>query len=373
MARRRGAGSIYKQPGCKTYTIKYYKNGRSIREATGLSAFQAARQKLNQRLNEVGTGTYAGPQMERLRVERLAVDFLRDYRINARKSLDDAEARWKKHLEPFFGALRAIDVTSSLVAAYIDMRLMERAQPATINREIAALKRMFRLGFSATPPKVFRLPAFPRLQENNVRTGFLEDDAYTKLAGAASELWLRAIIELARTYGWRHGELLNLRVRRIDMKARTIRLDPGTTKNRDGRLITMTGNVQALLEPCVSSKAPDDYVLTRSNGKRVRDFRKAWDNLCAAAGVPDLLFHDMRRTAARNLRKAGVAEGVIMRVGGWKTRSVFERYNIIDQADIRDAMEKLENAQRKTSAEIGHDYGHDSSEPASEAKNKRLN
>jgi hypothetical protein len=81
----------------------------------------------------------------------------------------------------------------------------------------------------------------------------------------------------------------------------------------------------------------------------------------------------MRRTAARNLRKAGVAEGVIMRVGGWKTRSVFERYNIIDQADIRDAMEKLENAQRKTSAEIGHDYGHDSSEPASKANNKRLN
>jgi integrase len=104
----------------------------------------------------------------------------------------------------------------------------------------------------------------------------------------------------------------------------------------------------------------------------VRDFRNAWENLCTAAGVPGLLFHDMRRTAARNLRKAGVAEGVIMRVGGWKTRSVFERYNIIDQADIRDAMEKLENAQR-TRLENGHDFGHDSSEPAPDDKTKRLN
>jgi hypothetical protein len=71
-----------------------------------------------------------------------------------------------------------------------------------------------------------------------------------------------------------------------------------------------------------------------------------------AAGVPNLLFHDLRRTAARNLRRAGVAEGVIMKIGGWRTRSVFERYAIVSQTDIAEAMRKLEVQQN------GHTLGH---------------
>jgi integrase len=72
---------------------------------------------------------------------------------------------------------------------------------------------------------------------------------------------------------------------------------------------------------------------------------------CQKVGVPGLLFHDLRRTAARNLRKAGVAEGFIMKIGGWRTRSVFERYAIVSQADIADAIGKLE-------VRDGHSLGH---------------
>ena len=96
------------------------------------------------------------------------------------------------------------------------------------------------------------------------------------------------------------------------------------------------------LAGCVSGKGADDYVFTRPDGKAVRDFRELWRNACVAAGIPNLLFHDLRRTAARNLRRAGVAEGIIMKIGGWRTRSVFERYAIVAQSDIRDAMLKLE-------------------------------
>ena len=374
MTRRRGGGGIFKQPGCSRYTISYYRNGRQIREATGSSDYQVARQKLNQRLHEVDSGTYAGPKMERTRVQELAEDFLRDYRINGRKSSGHAETRWRKHLEPWFGALRAADVSSALIARYVDARMQEGAQTATINRELAALKRMFRLGYYATPPKVFRLPAFPRLQENNVRTGFLEDEQYRKLTAAASELWMRAMIELARTYGWRKRELLNLRIRQVDLRARTIRLDPGTTKNRDGREITMTDTVRALLAQCVQGKGPDEHVFTRAGGKPVRDFRKAWGTLCTAAGVPGLMFHDMRRTAARNFRRAGVAEGVIMRVGGWRTRSVFERYNIVSQADITDALHKLEQAQKSGgTSEFEHKFEHNSPQVERNSKSERVN
>src|ERR1700730_7274102 len=360
MSRRKGTGYLYKQPGCATFMLKYYRDGKCIREATGLTNYKAARQKLNQRLNQVATGTFSGLGMERTRVDELVEDFLRDYRINGRKSGGHAEARWRKHLAPFFSTLRVTDVSSDVINRYVDQRMLEGAQSATISRELSALRRMFRLGYYATPPKVFRLPAFPRLKENNVRKGFLEDDQYGKLAAAASQLWLRALLEVYHTYGWRKSELLNLHVRQVDLRARTIRLDQGATKNDDGREITMTDTVHTLLAQCVQGKGPADFVFTREDGKPVRDFRKAWRNLCAAAGVSGLLVHDMRRTGARNFRRAGIPESVIMKIGGWKTRSVFERYNIVDQRDCKDALQKLEQAQNKTKSEFGHDFGHDS-------------
>jgi integrase len=128
----------------------------------------------------------------------------------------------------------------------------------------------------------------------------------------------------------------------VDVGARIIRLEPGTTKNKDGREVTMTTEIHALLVQCVEGKSADDPVFTRSDGKAVRDFPDAWAKATKFAGVPGLLFHDLRRTAARNLRRAGIAEGVIMKIGGWRTRNVFERYAIVSQTDIADALRKLE-------------------------------
>ena len=186
-------------------------------------------------------------------------------------------------------------------------------------------------------------------------------------------------MEVGRTYGWRKGELLRMRVKEVDLLARTLRLEPGTTKNADGREVTMTNTICLLLSQCVAGKQPEDFVFTRENGIPVRDFRQTWWNACLQAGIGQmicascllpvsgkkcaacgshdlkyqgLIFHDLRRTAARNLRRAGVAEGVIQKIGGWRTRSVFDRYAIVTQTDIADAMNKLE------SRDDGHSFGH---------------
>ena len=86
----------------------------------------------------------------------------------------------------------------------------------------------------------------------------------------------------------------------------------------------------------------------------MRDFRRAWIKACEQAGVPGLLFHDLRRTAARNLRRAGVPETVIMKIGGWRTRSVFERYAIVSRNDNTDAMLQLQESEKTNEQKIGH-------------------
>jgi len=146
-----------------------------------------------------------------------------------------------------------------------------------------------------------------------------------------------------RTYGWRVGELRKLRVNQVNLLDRTIRLNPGETKNNDGRTVKMTSAVYQLLTLCVAGKQREDFVFTRGGERAIKDFRKAWAKACEKAGVPGLLVHDLRRTAARNLRRAGVAEGVIQKIGGWRTRSVFERYAIVTESDLADAVERLES------------------------------
>jgi len=194
-----------------------------------------------------------------------------------------------------------------------------------------------------------------------------------------------------------------MRVSQVDLFRRTIRLELGTTKNRDGREVSMTEAAYTLLKACVTGKSPDDYVFTREDGKPVRDFRKTWANACCTAGLgkfscvtchkdlnssgklcPDckqpvkyigLMVHDLRRTAARNLRRAGVAEGVIQKIGGWKTRSVFERYNIVTQSDIQDAMLKLQTSEQKSEVvtENGYSFGYSEPKTAAVAKAQPLN
>jgi integrase len=132
---------------------------------------------------------------------------------------------------------------------------------------------------------------------SRTRTGFLESKQHDNLAAECAKvgLWMRAIFEVGVTYGWRHGELLGLRVSQVNLLAGTIRLEPGTTKNKEGRQVTMTQPVRTLLSQCIHCKTASAFVFTREDGTPVRDFRGAWATACEAAKVPGLLFHDLRR------------------------------------------------------------------------------
>ena len=124
-------------------------------------------------------------------------------------------------------------------------------------------------------------------------------------------------------------------------------MDPGTTKNHEGREATMTQSVRALLIQAMIGKQLDDYLFSRVNGNPISDFRGSWAKACKAAGVPALLFHDLRRTAVRNMVRAGVPERVAMLISGHKTRSIFDRYHIVSQTDIGEAVAKVEAEQHR--------------------------
>jgi integrase len=221
------------------------------------------------------------------------------------------------------------------------------------------------------------------LKENNARRGFLEPVNYAALARECARvgLWMRTMFEIGYSYGWRVSEVMELRVRQVDLLAGAIRLDVGTTKNGEGREVAMTQAVRVLLTECVRGKRPEDYAFTRKDGQPVRNFSKSWANACVAAGVGKLLcptceepvtkkhcascerdwyrndlkysgkdhggllFHDLRRTGVRNMVRCGISEKVAQTISGHQTRSVFERYNIVAPSDLRDAARKLETSQ----------------------------
>ena len=183
---------------------------------------------------------------------------------------------------------------------------------------------------------------------------------------------MRLFLDIAFEYGWRKQEILGLPVRQLKLQTGLIRLDVGTTKNNEGREVSMTSAIRELARQAVAGKKPDDYLLTRTDGSPVKDFRKRWKSLCCKTELSGLNIHDFRRSAARELRNAGVPESTIVDIGGWKTREMFKRYAITDTKDIAAATAKREQAR----SEFSHVFGHDlpfSGHPTTKIPNSQIN
>jgi integrase len=339
--RPRGSGSIFHN-GSAVWWVKFSHDGIARRESSYSTDRKVAEKLLALRLAEVKTDTFV-PRRS-IPVDELIADLLSEYQEKQQKSTTCVRARWRLHLQPFFTKKRASDVSTDMVRRYIKLRTEQSASPATINRELAVLKRAFNAARESTPPKVKMVPYIPMFQERNVRTGFLRDEQYDQLAAEAARegLWLRALLAVAYNFGLRKSEMLGLRVHQVDLISRTITLLVGETKNNSGRKVIMTDEVFTLVSALVAGKAESDHVFTRPNGRPVKNLRRPWQKITEAAGVPGLLLHDLRRTGVRNLRRLGVAESVAMKISGHKTASIFRRYDITDEADLIEVAQRLD-------------------------------
>lgn len=279
-------------------------------------------------------------------------DLRNDYQINGRRSLATINY-YIPHLRGFFGMDRAVDVTPDRGRAYQIYRLEESASRATVNREIAILGRMFSLAVQAG--KLSRKPRFQMLDGERVRQGFLEHGDYLKLLGNMPD-YLKPVVEFLYLSGWRKGEALKLEWRDVDQQGRVIRLRIENSKNKEGRVLPLTGRLWGVFEERAKQRRLDCPCVFHHKGQRIGDFRKAWKTGCIDAGLGKMeqqkdgslkyvgtIPHDLRRCAARNLSRAGVPESVAMEITGHKTRSMYRRYRIVDERDLREATERLQS------------------------------
>jgi integrase len=192
------------------------------------------------------------------------------------------------------------------------------------------------------------MPAITTLREDNVRTGFFEREQIAAVCKRLSEE-TAAAVRFCYITGWRsYSEVFPLRWSHVDFRGGFVRLDPGTTKNREGRLFPLTPELRALLEQrleytrrCERAQGKIvPYVFHRS-GRPLKCMRRSWKTACKDAGVPGRLLHDLRRSAVRNLERASISRSVAMKMTGHKTESVYRRYAIVSETDLREAAAKL--------------------------------
>ncbi len=330
----------------RRWWIRYWHRGREYREPARSTDERKAYRLLKKRHGETQGQTFVGPQEERVVLTDLLGALTVDYQNNGRRSL--ATLKWRlAPLRAAFALDRAVDVTEERIERYKAARLAEKKSPATINRELAALKRAFRL--AVKQKRLRAAPVIELLAEHNIRQGFAEPG---DLAAVVRHLppHLQTLARFAYACGWRKGEVTRLEWSAVDRAARRIVLRREHSKNEEPRVLALTGEPWAIIEAQWAAReyrsrdgqtALSPYVFHKA-GRPIRDFRKAWGKACEAAGLPGLLFHDLRRSAVRNMERAGVSQAVAMKVSGHKTASVYRRYRIVDEEDIREALARTE-------------------------------
>ena len=327
--------------------IRYYRNGKRYQESSNSDKWKVASDLLKTREGDIANGVPVTPQ--RLTFDDAMQHVLDYYRLKNNKSIDAAERRIDKHLKPFFGEKRKMTtITSDVVRQYATERLDKGAARASVNRELALLKLAFNLSLKAK--RLLFAPYIQMLEEDNTRQGFLEPADFT-LVRARLPRAVQAVVSFAYITGWRvPSEVLTLTWAQVDFKAGIVRLEPGTTKNKEARefpfgehpeLKALMDDQRAYTDEVQKAKGKIIPEVFHRAGEPIVTFYKSWRAACRKAGFPGRIPHDMRRSAVRNIVRAGVPEKTAMQLTGHKTRSVFERYNISNESDRRSAVRML--------------------------------
>lgn len=345
-------GSVYKQRKSPYYWIQYFRNGIAYRESTKSPNLSFARRLLRKREGDIAEGKIPSLKASKTAVNDLIRLYLKDYEDNKRRTLKEAK-RYAKLLENYFGDMLASDVTTEDLMDYRAKRRLEKVQDSTINRELSALRRMFTLGREHEPPLVTNPLVIHLVEEYNVRTGFFEHDEFLALRGALPD-HLKVVATIGYYTGMRLGKILDLRWDQIDWDHRMIRLNPGTKTKKVGHIPLIEQLVEVLerWQKVTKGRWPACPWVCHYSGRKIGQIKRGWKSACEQVGLEGRLFHDFRRTASRNLIRAGIPQSVVMEITGHKTDSVFRRYDIVSDEDKKEAAIRYAQYMRERASQV---------------------
>ena len=344
-----GTGTLFKRGNI--WYVSFWVDGRQVQISTGSANIQDAKRLRDQILGKKARGEFAQTASDNIICDELLNDLLEHALANLKPSTEKI-FKWciEANIRPYFGSRKAQKITTQTLKDYRKKRLAEGRSESTCNRELSILRIALNLGRKCTPPKVTAIPHFPMVREQNARQGFLSDEQYTRLREALPD-YLKPLFVVAYFTGVRLGELLAWTWDKVDFKQSFITLSAAQTKSGYSRAVPIIdGDMRTWLQLAHDTADGCDHVFHR-DGSPIKHFRAAWRTACKSADVPDLKFHDLRRTAVRNMRRAGVPQVVRMRITGHRTDSMERRYNIVDIDDIKSAKDLMERRTAGTGGE----------------------
>jgi integrase len=367
MAKRAfGEGALLKRKGCRFWVAQFYKDGRQIRISTRTEVKQKALVILRKHMGDVERGLAPVSDLKKISYGNLRAGLLASYVEEGNKSLevraDGTETiGGLKALDEFFGfsatseGVAATRLTTDAARQFAQVREDAGFSAATINRSLACLRRMLKI--ARDDGKIQAVPVIRLRKEPPARRGFLKVDAFEKLV-AKLPAHLHALVIFLYWGGGRLGEAKSIEWPQVDLVRRIIRLESEQTKTDEARVVPLP---PVLVEMLSAVKPKVGRVFDSTN------LRTEWATACTAAGLgtmeevvsasgfkwkkySGLIVHDLRRSAIRNLVNAGVPERIAMKISGHKTRAVFDRYHIVSDEDVVNAMERLVKVSGKSVA-----------------------
>ena len=357
----RGQGRVFRPKvegrESQVWWLDYSVRGKRHRESSGTTNKREAFEALRQRIGKRRDGTLSG-RPERVTLAALKAGLEKRYLLAGNSSWSRA-AQAFAHLEGYFRAdAPALSITRAAVGDYQHARLKAEAARNSVRYEVAILAAAF--GVAVKDGLLAALPVFEKVAAGEKRTGFFEESDFAALV-VELPVALADLVRFLRLTGWRRGEGVGLMWAQVDWDdagaaegqcepvpgpRACIRIGEAQTKGGDAREFPIADAPELRDLLLARWRARDGLRVFQRQGEAIGDFRKGWATACKKAGLAGRLVHDLRRTAARDFRKAGVSEGEIMKLCGWKTRDMFDRYNIIDAADLSRAVARRFNGKQ---------------------------
>ena len=330
-------GRVFKRNNI--YWIGFSHRGKEYRKSSKSKKKREAERILAYYLGQCAREEFKGFQDDRpiLTVNELFDDLIADATQRQLRDITTLRLRLPRMREAF-GKTPAADLTERQIDLYVKKRFEAGRAPATLSCEMQCLAQAFKL---AMRKKLLeKMPHIPHFKVYNARQGFFEDADFNRVVSFLPE-YLQNVARFGYLTGWRLKEIRTLEWR--DIEGDTIRLRPEVSKNAEGRLLIAVGALKEILDTQRAlRKELVPYVFHR-NGVRIHPFHYFWRKACKQAGVPGKLFHDLRRTAVRNMTRAKVPRSIAKKISGHKTDSIYERYDIVDETDIRDGLLQLQH------------------------------